>query len=189
LLADLKEQSETWGMNARQIAIYKAQLAGVPALTLKAARAWSKNISQKEFDKAQTEKAGAHQHDLTSRFEEFQRQTRSPQEELDAKLREIDELRNADYGTTKSGKETLDRAEAAARKEFEGQTPGSHKPEGNQALLANTSEAYSAIFRAPHDGVANQQLKEQQKQTKTLGAIADKLGKGDVVIMVGKGAP
>ncbi|HVW39262.1 MAG TPA: hypothetical protein VHB99_18225, partial [Pirellulales bacterium] len=190
LLAELKEQADTWGMNARQIAIYKAQLKGIPPATLAAARTLSKSIAQKEFDKAQTQREGERQQRLTDRFRELERETQTPQEELDAKLRQLDELRNADFGATKSGREVLDRAEAKFRKEFEESGRKSEgKGEGNQALLANTSEAYSAIFRAPQNSIPNQQLKEQQKQTKSLGAIERKLGKGELVVMVGKGAP
>ena len=97
--------------------------------------------------------------------------TLRPKEILDKRLKAIDELRAADFGATPHGRDVLDRNEAAARKDFNESSKLAHhaerQPEGNQALLAGSSEAFSAIFRAQRntdDGkLARQQVSELQK--------------------------
>lgn len=165
LVSDLKMQGDTFAMNARQAAIYKAKLDGVPDAILKIAKANSQRVAQMEFDRKQTERMGQDAQSLTDRFKSLEEGTRTPKEKLEQSLKDIKALEDAGFGTTKSGKDVLDRAKKAAQDEFKG--PADNNRSGyqpNAALVAGSSSFYSAIARTLNGNKGNTPDVRDRKQ-------------------------
>jgi tape measure domain-containing protein len=145
LISDLRTQGDTFGMNARQAAIYKAKLDQIPEAILKIARANSKRVADMEADKRIRERDATKTQDLTSSFHGFKEAARGPAAVFKDVLKEIEKLEKGGFGSTPEQRGVLDKTRGQAAEDFFARDHTNAGNTNNPALVAGTSSFYSAI--------------------------------------------
>lgn len=171
----LKEQVATFGMTSNEAEIYKLQIAGADEAVLGQARSLDEQLKALEESKKAHEEMAKAQEDLTNEGKKVFEETRTPLEQYEAKIKDLEKL--LDVGAI--NQDTFNRAVAKAQGELGGESPTELKFAG--AALFGSSEARTAILQ--HRGIGkdpmtdlrkinSDQLVEQKTATEYLRQLA-----------------